>query len=642
MSLKMFLTFVLLPFFASAVNFKSHRLDVKVGEVYTLYEENIQMAKLGYDNIYLDRENKILKGVQLTIDGKKYQFQSMAKNDLSTVKFNKDSVQASINGSYINFVNALDKEVLITFSYFSYVESWKPIIRTFLDLDFTVDSSSESFSIEYQNQKSDIKAGDKINLGHNLYSYGIQIIMNSSAESLLSYTVLNKADLSGSYYHWKSKLPREVVDKFNKKKELIMLWRWNVPGSFVKNEFTLSGYGKEAVNQAGEIKKFIEFAFDEGEEVGLVHSIEDEIQPKVFALAQKEDLRSDSIVEYLEYWENSSNLNQIYNAKKGVISHSWSPSEVQKRKDPKEEFLNAINVSVALFGTDSNKLRTVLIMSVGPSGQADFTLNSELLKETLQGVTLKPVRFGGNWKGVDYSVLDSLSENEFSVDWQGKYGFETHSFTPDHYSYRAPHSSLGFKIIYDTANYFHEFGYTEGVLTKEIQFQGIDSKGNVMGEVTYSPTVSTSDSVLVPIAVYDAGGDRNGYIFSDSADRLLGFMDKQKSYEVYEDSAMLIKEEGGNFLPENVLDWDEEDIVLPVSHNLRPFGVYIENGSLLIPFDVNSKIEIFDFVGRKIDFLSERLNGFKVVKLSFLPRLFIVKYKLDDEIVWVKINKGRL
>ncbi len=111
-------------------------------------------------------------------------------------------------------------------------------------------------------------------------------------------------------------VPDSVLSQLSKPIELVFLWRWNKPTSFVKKNSVhgnswLTTYGQNAIDQAIAMQALITDVAATGNQLGMVHSIQYR-KPEVFPLCKKGSASFTVLTSYLAQMDEDYFLNSGY------------------------------------------------------------------------------------------------------------------------------------------------------------------------------------------------------------------------------------------------------------------------------------------------------------------------------------------
>ena len=94
------------------------------------------------------------------------------------------------------------------------------------------------------------------------YNDSFDVFTTDTVESSFHISEIDSGDWSGKYLLLNTKIPDSVITKMSTPIELVVLWRWNRPNSFViksnySNSTFLTTYGYQAISQASAIKLLV-------------------------------------------------------------------------------------------------------------------------------------------------------------------------------------------------------------------------------------------------------------------------------------------------------------------------------------------------------------------------------------------------
>lgn len=217
-------------------------------------------------------------------------------------------------------------------------------------------------------------------------------------------------DLNGNYLWWQGILPDSVKNRFRKKSDLCILWRWNQPSAFFDAYGNLTQSGSDAIIQARYLENFSISRLIEGYGVGLVHSVFDET-PKVYSIKKS---KNDSLVDWL-HSISSQFLRTKYSPNSTNYSRpAWAPVLAKKQQGELDSLYRHLQLAVAQFKDTAGILRHIMIIS--PDGDAAYNTSFSLdsVKSILQAATLQSY---GKWQGLDLSnVQISNSKLDYTTD----------------------------------------------------------------------------------------------------------------------------------------------------------------------------------------------------------------------------------
>lgn len=211
-------------------------------------------------------------------------------------------------------------------------------------------------------------------------------------------------DLSGNYLYWNSTIPDSVKEQFRQNHEVSILWRWNSPKNFFNLAGDLNTTGQLALNQAQSLKNYVEYLYQQGQSVGLIHSVFQE-KPHTFPMHNNPNLVQDSILNWLQWISEQQLRSKYYTSEQTNSNPSWKPLNIQKNVSEVDSLFAHMKIAVGQFSNKKGIMRKILLIS--PDGETDThsSFDIDSLDHILNQADLQTL---GSWNG---TPMGSLTHN---------------------------------------------------------------------------------------------------------------------------------------------------------------------------------------------------------------------------------------
>ncbi len=284
---------------------------------------------------------------------------------------------------------------------------------------YQLESHSGYTQVHLKSGKSETKFDLPASFSHP-YEYGASETLLFPKPEIPTYwlqTTLTEGDWQGHYLHYRAPFPKKALEEAGLIRETVFLWKWNHPETFFErksDDLMATSWGQVAKVQANQILQTANTVWGNAGEVGLVLHVGDRHRPNILGMGALESEQAKRIQEVLHsigtdnYWSeieeqikrpNDPELNRPTEAQNGVVG-----------------FHLAIKAAYSLFSPNQNRLRTILLVTVGPSYSGDAPIDEALDMDFLQKVSLSPMPAPGNalqWPGVDLSGL--LAKGKYRI-----------------------------------------------------------------------------------------------------------------------------------------------------------------------------------------------------------------------------------
>lgn len=240
-------------------------------------------------------------------------------------------------------------------------------------------------------------------------SLGISV-SNSKPLGVLA-TSFDSGEWKGDYLWLEKDIPDSLKSRMNLRREVVILWKWNMPEHFLNRDGTPSPYGLIAINQAQKLAVTVRNAGMESKELnfGLVHQQQKNVV-KTFPLGAYGSPNHQDITDYLEGIVDVT-LPQLVPAKP-------EPSTAQQRDidsikvQSQRDLSDLMKKSVALFSSAEGIIKHVVVVSTGPVLNIETPSISDL--ESLDipaGITIREDLESKNaWFGVNMEKLEQAHQ----------------------------------------------------------------------------------------------------------------------------------------------------------------------------------------------------------------------------------------
>ena len=173
---------------------------------------------------------------------------------------------------------------------------------------------------------------------------------------------------AGDFVLYRGRLPDSVVNRIERRSELVVLWRWIKPHTFLNGASncsgcgTLSDDGTKLVNQAIALRSQLQRLVERGDRVSLV--VDDDLGGglRTFVLGDSASQGCKAMLAWLdgigEDW-----LRTVIPTHGNAVETNPAALELSRNR---ESFGKDVQAAAAQFGTDTAALRELLVVTVGP------------------------------------------------------------------------------------------------------------------------------------------------------------------------------------------------------------------------------------------------------------------------------------
>ncbi len=224
-------------------------------------------------------------------------------------------------------------------------------------------------------------------------------------------TSMDTGAWSGGYVVFRGKLPDTLLSKSNLRQEILVLWKWNSPNSFVENNGwskQLSNYGSQVVDQAANLAtSTTNLARASGlVRVGLLSDEGGTKPPRQFSLSKWGSDTFQLMQDYL----GGVNQETILNRYSPSSTSSSGSSDAKDRKEGAKRFAGVLQTAFSLYSKDSGVVRHIVFVTAGPGADLpDPTVTLPTWPEGLTASSYEGYWYGnGNgthWTGIDLPTL---------------------------------------------------------------------------------------------------------------------------------------------------------------------------------------------------------------------------------------------
>jgi len=248
--------------------------------------------------------------------------------------------------------------------------------------------------------------------------------------SIALSTSMDSGSWKGGYVMYRGKLPDTLLAKSNLRQEIMVLWKWNAPSSFVTDYGwgkQLTSYGSEVLQEANLLATSTATLARASNlvRVGLVSDEGDNRRLRKFGLSSWGSDTFALMQEYLGSFTQDTLLNR-YDGSTGTVG---STNGAADRKAGAKRFATDLQVAFSLYSKDSGVVRHIVFVSAGPA--QDFPDPTVALPAWPKGLTASAFSYGSygwgffgddraHWPGVDLPNLvaqHSLPEAKQLVGW---------------------------------------------------------------------------------------------------------------------------------------------------------------------------------------------------------------------------------
>ena len=210
-------------------------------------------------------------------------------------------------------------------------------------------------------------------VGSHTLSAGTVIHPVDPVRQMAVKTSMAEGQMAGHYLNLFAGVTDEMVAGLGARVEIVFYWKWNNPGGWI----TRDPWGGEnlqfiweAQNQGAALHQLYGQLGGPGSKVGLLHD-DSKSAPRAFAAASRGDSAHSQGLDYLRH---------IQGAYVDEFARSLRSSNSGKAKDmeaailkSRGRFLESLRIAKTLYSPETNTIRHLILVSVGPEYQSDNT-----------------------------------------------------------------------------------------------------------------------------------------------------------------------------------------------------------------------------------------------------------------------------
>lgn len=226
----------------------------------------------------------------------------------------------------------------------------------------------------------------------------------------------------GGYVMYKGKLPDSLLSKSHLRQEILVVWKWNEPSSFVQDYGwgeQVSSNGYQMLEQAGQLMSATSQLGRASTlvRVGLLADEGDSRKLKRFGLSKWGTDTFALMQEYLGSFNQDTILARYDAAPYGSTGSTGNTSKI--RKEGAKRLAADLEIAFSMYSADSGVVRHIVFVTCGPS--ADIPDPSIALPAWPEGLTASSWNawswnggYGAHWPGADLPSL--VSEHQLAAD----------------------------------------------------------------------------------------------------------------------------------------------------------------------------------------------------------------------------------
>lgn len=230
--------------------------------------------------------------------------------------------------------------------------------------------------------------------------------------SIALATHMDSGAWKGGYVMYKGRLPDTLLAKSNLRQEILVLWKWNNPRTFVQTGWSgdeeLSYHGRELLSQATNLLQSTRSLTNSSPlvRVGLVSDEGDTAAPRTFPLAGAQSDTFALLQDYLAGIDQQTLLHR-YDPIGGTGTDVVNTA--QDRKAGALRFASDLKIAFSLYSKDSGVVRHIAFVTAGPA--TDLADPTVALPTWPEGLTASAyarnlyTSSGAHWTGVDLPSL---------------------------------------------------------------------------------------------------------------------------------------------------------------------------------------------------------------------------------------------
>ena len=354
------------------------------------------------------------------------------------------------------------------------------------------------------------------------YQQTFELSYAPESESMMHLTEVAEGDWSGKYLLLNTAIPEEILRQLSNEMEMVVLWRWNQPRTFVEKYYNsyyydsysmpkpsedmvapveykyLTGYGYQAVTQATAIGELVDEVTKCGSKAGLVHSVQGE-EEEVFSLCRGGSDDFEKLRSYLrqfdrDYFENDDDYCSVHGGAQNPPEDSTSG----------DEFINSIKLVHGLYSNGEGVIKHLIIATCGPATASRNVVSLEEVDEMLGEVSVDCRN--AVWTDVNFKTVRSNAREE---DFVAMGQFNVPEFRPHSLmlSVSSETKEYLFPLSPDQAS-FSILAKSTSEWNQELEWIGYDRDGAVMNSAALSATVHEAENDTGLIKLWAATNER--------------------------------------------------------------------------------------------------------------------------------------
>lgn len=436
------------------------------------------------------------------------------------------------------------------------------------------------------------------------YNDSFDVFTTDTVESSFHISEIDSGDWSGKYLLLNTKIPDSVITKMSTPIELVVLWRWNRPNSFViksnySNSTFLTTYGYQAISQASAIKLLVNEIIATGNKTGLVHSIQYR-QPEIFPLCQKNSSGFAKLDNYLGQFTSSYFLNS------GYFEYDTRPDNPDDTvpdltDSSRVEFLKSIKLVHGLYSNGNGILKHLVILSSGPVQISRNLITLEEIDTLLSTISVdcSPAV----WRDVNFSLVKTASLNKTLYPFGSFYLPE---FKPATVILQVENGSKQYSFpISCNQSSFSIIAKSNETWENKLSWTGLNASGSVIKTVQTEPLVYKSIADTGLVKLWAANNERLSETNESNISLKYGVVSEMTSlkilpsYKGYDSTATAFAQTSMFYVPDSIKTGIEHNIFAS-----EGFHCYKIGRNLKLTFPASERITKIEFY-----LLSGRLLG---------------------------------
>ncbi len=364
-----------------------------------------------------------------------------------------------------------------------------------IEFSFDSDSLQSAYTLAINDMRFQLSNGQSLQIP---YQETFQLHGTDTTATAMHTTAIDTGSWEGKYLLLNTSIPDSVMAHLSKPLELVVLWRWNRPKSFVKkneNYRWLSGYGHQAVSQASAIKSLVNEVSLTGNKTGLVHSIQYK-EPERFNLCGRRSSAFAKLDGYLSQFTNDYFINSGY-FESDIEPANPEDTIIGPTDSSRTEFLTSLKMAHGLYSNGDGIMKHLVILSSGPVQISRNLITLEEIDTLLGEITVDCS--DAVWRDVNFTMVKAVSAQESLTPFAG---FKLPEFRPHSFLLELSTASKSFSFpISSNQKSFSLIAKAESEWSSQLVWSGYNSIGNVIGSVNVKNDayVSPADTGLVKL-----------------------------------------------------------------------------------------------------------------------------------------------